>query len=162
MSVGWFIAPFARRLASTRPERYCVMDDFTTIILADDGDWHETEVLGNRAVVKVRASAATLTLIAAAPGIKRLPKDALGEPLSDLTNTQKTALQGELLDMGYSLSELRAALGNDLGSKTLGDVVRFAARRRLKPRYDSATDTIILDGPVQPCRSIDDVDLSVI
>jgi len=63
--------------------------------------------------------------------------------------------------MGYSIAELAAAFPNDLGTYTLRDLLAFAARRRLRPRYDFNTDTIICDGPVQPVRSIDSVDAAV-
>jgi hypothetical protein len=36
---------------------------------------------------------------------------------------------------------------------------RWAQRR--KPRYDKQTDEIVLDGPFQPTRSLDDVDNTV-
>lgn len=162
MPIGWFIAPYKRLLVGVRgPTRYCAMDDFTTLIWADGGDWTETEILGNRAVVKVRASSTTLTAINAAVGFTRLPKDALDIALSDLTNGQKQALRDEALDQGYTLSEIQDRFPNDLGSYTLGEVLRFMATRRRKPRYDQPSDTIILDGPVQGCRLVDDVDSGV-
>jgi hypothetical protein len=43
----------------------------------------------------------------------------------------------------------------------LGDVARFIASRRLKPRYDQATDMIIVDGPVQPTGSVDAIEEAV-
>lgn len=137
------------------------MDDFTGLIRAEGGDWHETEVLGNFAIVKVRGSVPTLALIANTAGFRRLPKDRLDDSLADLTAAQKQALRDRLLDMGYSVAEIQTALGNDLGTKMLRGVLRFAATRRRKPRYDAPTDTILLDGPVQPCRDVDDVDRAV-
>jgi len=160
--VGWFIVPYKRDLLDTSPTRYCAMGDFTDVIRADGGAWSETEVLGNRAVVKVRASDMTLTTIALAPGFRRLLKSRLNDSLSDLTPAQRRALRDELEAMGYPLSEIRSRLGNDLGPFTLGDVLRFAATRRIKPRYDQSTDTILLDGPIQPCRSVDSVDVEVV
>lgn len=160
MPVAWFIAPYKRRPDRERPTRYCAMDDFTADILAAGGAWTETEVLGDRAIVKVRASVAVLTTLAGV--FRRLPKDALGTPLSDLTNGQKTALRNELTDAGYSLAELQARFGSDLGAHTLGDVLRFMASRRRKPRYDADTDTIVCDGVVENCRSPDHVDAEVV
>lgn len=160
MPIGFFVAPYKRAVITVQSprRRYCVMADAQSVIAADDGDWSETEYLGNRALVKVRASAATLSDIASAPNIRRLPKDTLDTNLSDLTGPQKTALRGELEDAGYSLAEIQARFGNDLGAFTLRDVVRFATQRRLKPRYDIPTDTIFVDGPIQACRDIVDVD----
>lgn len=159
--IAWFIAPYKRRVGAFRPTRYCAMDDFTSLVRAKGGDWSESEVLGNRAIVKIRASAATITTIAATAGFKRLPKDLLTASLADLTTSQKNALKNEALDMGYTLAEIQARFPNDLGQYTLGDVLRFFATRRLKPRYDSATDSIILDGPVQECKTISQLDIEV-
>lgn len=167
MAIGWFIAPYQRILPYTGPGlagRKCAMDNHTATIRADGGDWREVEVLGNRAVVKVRASAATLTSIATATGWRRLPKDRLDDPLSDLTNQQKNALRSELQDMGYTLAEIQARFGNDLGAFTLGDVLRFMAKRRRKPRYDAASDAIVLDGDevTLPANAVDALDGAVV
>lgn len=160
MAIAWFICPYKRR-DSFRPGRYCAMDDFTAAILADGGAWTETEILGNRAIVKVKASAATLTTIAGTAGFKRLPKAALNVSLSDLTTAQKNTLRNEALDQGYTLAEIQARFGNDLGAYTLGDVLRFMASRRRKPRYDAGTDTIVCDGVEVTPRPVDNVDTEV-
>lgn len=160
MALTWFICPYKPRPSKPR-FRYCAMDDFTPQIRADGGDWHETEVLGNRAVVKVRALLVTLTTIAATPGFQRMPKDHLDDSLSDLSPLARQEILDQLEAMGYSLAEIQAALGNDLGTKTLREVLRFAATRRLKPRYDAGTATIVLDGPIQACRSVESVDEAV-
>ena len=64
---GYILCPYKR---STRIERlrYCAMDDFTRQIRAEGGNWVESEVAGDQAIVKVRASAALLTVIANTPG----------------------------------------------------------------------------------------------
>lgn len=157
--IGWYIAPYKRKDRPGRPGRYCAMDDYTLQILSDGGNWTETEILGNRAIVKVRASASTLQTLNAE--FKRLPKGTLNTSLSDLSDAQKTALRNEILDQGYTLSEIQARFGADLGQYTLRDVLRLMTSRRKKPRYDPDTDTIILDGADQPCRNIDDVDAGV-
>jgi hypothetical protein len=41
-------------------------------------------------------------------------------------------------------------------------VLRFMATRRLKPRYDSLLDLIVLDGDEQDCRPVEDVDREVV
>lgn len=162
MAIGWYLCPYKRDLTSDRPRRYCAMDDFTTQIFSEGGRWTESECLGDHAVVKVRASAATLAIINATPGFVRLPVDVLDNSLSSLTNAQKTAITNKLQDLGYPLSEIRADLGNNIGNKTLRSVLMFALKRRLKPRYDQATDTIICDGIVQACRPLVEVDTEVI
>jgi hypothetical protein len=136
------------------------MEDFSATINSDGGAWSETEVLGNRAIVKVKASAQTLQTLDAE--FKRLPKTLLTDSLSDLSLGVKTAIKNELLDMGYTLTEIVNALGADIGQKTFADLLRFIATRRLKPRYDSQSDTIVCDGDVQTCKSVDIVNGEVI
>lgn len=161
MPIGWFIAPYKRRTDATRPTRYCAMDDFTAQITSDGGAWTESEVLGDCAVVKVDASATTLQTIAGTSGFQRIPLQRLDDPLSSLTNAQRNAIRNRVIAMGYTQAEINAALPN-LANVTLGQVLRFIATRRLKPRYDSATDTIVLDGEIQTPRSIDSVDAEVV
>lgn len=162
MPVAWFLAPYARVLPNNPlPSRQCVMNEYTPQITADGGRWSVTEVLGNWGICKVNALQATLDAIAADARIRRLPKAALNLTLSDLNAGQKATLLSWITDMGYSVAEIRAALGTDIGTHTLGDVLRFCATRRLEARYDSATDAIILDGPEQTCKSIESVDAEV-
>lgn len=165
MPVAWFICKYKRRPVPPggwwKLIRYCAMDDFTSQINADGGRWSETEILNGYAIVKVKASDTTLDTIAGTSGFQRLPKNLLTASLSDLTTAQKNAIRNKLEEIGYSLTEIKDALGNDLGSKTLADVLRFAARRRLKHRLDEATDTVIYDGPEQSVKPIDTVDESV-
>lgn len=166
MAIGWYIVPYKRREAGPwgvgPPARYCAMDDYTMqIIYTYDGAWAETEILGNRAIVKVRAPQAVLDFLDSVPGFRRLPKDRLDDSLADLPTAVKSAIRDELLDMGYTLDEIHDRFGADLGQYTLRDVLRFAARRRLKPRYNPADDTIYMDGEVQTCRPVEDVDAEV-
>lgn len=167
MPVGWFLAPYKRRDRGTpgqpgfRAARYCAVDDFTAQVFTDGGFWAEAEVLGSYAIVKVRASSSTLQTIAAAPGIRRLPKDRLDDPLSSLTNQQKTTLRTWIESLGYPRAEWQADLGTDLGAITLRQVLQFIRKRRLRPRYDSATDAIVCDGPVQPTTPLEAVDAAV-
>ena len=170
MPVAWFFAPY-KRLPDPEPTRYCAMDDFTRQILADPeyagGEpWRECECLGDQAIVKVRASSTLLQTINAAPGFQRIPArfTDLSQTLGDLTNTERTQLNNKLLSLGYTQQEINAALGSSLNgwrSITLRQVFRFALTRRLKPRYDQATDTIMLDGPVQVCTPIESADAAV-
>lgn len=157
MAVAWFFAPYKRRDLGSVKSRYCAMDDFTTQIVADGGAWSECECLGDQAIVKVRASSATLTTINAAPGMLRVPLGLLDDPLSSLTAPQRTAIRNRIEALGYTPAEINAAIP-DLSVVTLRDVLKFVLRRRLKPRYDSGTDTIILDGAEQPTRPLEDAD----
>lgn len=162
MAIGWYVVPYKRRTGEDRPTRYCSMDDHTATIHAAGGAWAETEVLGNRAIVKVRATPAILTQLNGVAGFIRLPKDILDDSLASLSTGAKTAIRNELQSAGYTLGEIQARFGSDLGQYTLRDVLRFFASRRLKPRYDVGTDAIILDGAVQPCRDIESVDGEVV
>lgn len=159
MPIGWYIISYKRRSEGRIPTRYPAIDDYTSQIRAAGGQWAETEVLGNRCLVKVRAPQGVLSALDSL--FRRIPKDRLDDSLADLSANVKGALRDELLDMGYSLAEIRARFGDDLGQYTLRDLLRFAATRRLKPRYDSKTDEIIIDGEVQPCRSVESVDAEV-
>ncbi len=160
--IGWYVAPYKIKQEvpdGLRNMRYCAMDDYTNTIFAESGNWSETEILGNRAIVKVRASESTLTILNDV--FKRIPKNRLDDTLSDLSTTVKQALKNEALDMGYSIVELQERFPNDLGTYTLKDVLRFYAKRRLKPRYIASTDEIKIDGIEQVCKSIESVDAEV-
>lgn len=164
MAVAWFAARYKRFTPSSplaKAGRYCVIDDYQSLIDADGGDWRHTEVLGNIALCKVRASAQTLQTIAADPLVLLLPTRAFSVQLSDLTPARKTALRNFVLGLGYTAAELQAALGSDLGTVTFGDLMRFLATRRRAPRYDAATDTIVFDGPEATPDPVDDVDAGV-
>ena len=163
MAIGWFIIPYKRRPTALSPRtRYPAIDDYTADIFAEGGQWAETEVLGNCCIVKVRASDSLLNTLAAIDGFQRLPKDRLDDPLSDLSIQALKLLRDILEGMGYSLEEIKDEFGNDLSIYTLRDVLLFATGRRLKPRYDVATDEIILDGAIQPVRPLVSVDAEVI
>jgi hypothetical protein len=159
MLVGWYIVPYKRRGATLTPTRYPAIDDYTAEIHAADGQWAETEVLGNRCLVKVRAPASVLNKLDSV--YKRLPKDRLDDPLADLSQGVKDAIMAELLDMGYSLAELRGRFGDDLGTYTLRHVLRFMASRRRSARWDREANEIVLDGPIAACRSVKSVDNEV-
>jgi hypothetical protein len=161
MAIAWFVCAYKTK--PNRPNmRYCAMNDYTTKIIADGGTWAESEVLGGYAVVKVRAAAATLTTIANATGFTRIPlATTLTDALSSLSTAQRNALRQKVLDMGYTDAEITAALGSNLGQKTLGDVLRFVASRRLLARWDAATQQIVLDGSYIACRPISEIDAEV-
>lgn len=140
------------------PTRECAIEGYIDQIRATGGTWDYGEILGDHWLVKVQASAAVLTAIAAHERTIRLPKNRLDDTVADLTAVQKLALRNKLEALGYPLSEIREALGDDLVNKTLLDVLKFAARRRYKPRYDPGTDTIYHDGPEQWVKPVDVID----
>jgi hypothetical protein len=161
MAVAWFVTNY-KRLSTPGwgYRRYCAMDDFSDQIAADGGAWAETEVLGGYAIVKVRADAATLTLIAGTAGFYRVPLTVLDNTLASLTAAQRNAIQARIEAMGYTVEEITAAFPN-LRNATLRQVLRFAASRRRKPRYDAVSDAIMLDGEIVACRSVEDVDAEI-
>lgn len=61
--ISWYIVPYKIVESTPRNTRYCAMDDYTSVIYGEGGQWTETEVLGNRAIVKVRASETALTTL---------------------------------------------------------------------------------------------------
>jgi len=163
MPIGWYIVPYKitqMEQGGPNNKRYCAMDDYTNIIIYQDGgNWSETEVLGNRAIVKVKASLATLTMLNGV--FKRVPKDRLDDPLSDLSTEIKQALKNEALDMGYTIEEIQERLPNPIGTYTLRDVLKFYATKRRKPRWNDSTSEIVCDGIDQQCRTIESVDAEV-
>ncbi len=158
MAIGWYITPYNRRPGHGLPTRYCAMDDHTSIIRSSSGAWAESEVLGNLAIVKVRSPGEILTFLDEQPGFYRLPRNRLNDSLSSLSGAVRTQMRDRLLTAGYTIEEIRAAFDGGLENYTFRDYLRFFARRRLKPRYDRSEDEIVLDGPVQECRSIERVD----
>jgi hypothetical protein len=161
MPVGWFLVPYKRRPDVFRVVRYVAIDDLTPAIIADGGVWSEVEVLGQHAIVKVRAASGTLQDVANLAGVQRIPVARLDDSLSSLTNQQKTAIRNKVTSLGYSLAELQDRFPNDLGSYTLRELLLFIASRRRKVRYDVQADAIIDDGDVQPVRPLDDADSDV-
>lgn len=162
MPIGWYVVPYKiydRIPGAPRNMRYCAMDDYTSEIRADGGHWAESEVLGNQAIVKVRASVATLSMLDGQ--FERCPKDRLDDPLADLSTASKNRLKNLGRNMGYSTAEIRKELPNDLGSYTLRDVLKLFSTKRKKPRYDPDLDAIILDGPDQKCRPVESVDSEI-
>ena len=155
--IAWYIAPYKIRLYDSQ-FRYCAIDDYTDLIInTDKGNWSESEVLGNRAVVKVKASASTLIILDSV--FERMPKDGLEDSLVTVAIGDKAALKNEGLDMGYSNIEWDEEFPNNLGTYKLKDILHFYTKRRLKPRWDGTK--IVIDGIEQACRTIESVDAEV-
>jgi hypothetical protein len=172
MAVGWFVTQLAQRSPSrfgpNAFEYYCPVDDLVPQILADLGATRWAEAPGGQYVVKVRASASTLAAVAALPNVVQLPVSALTSPLNTLTAGQKTAIVNRLTGappggMGIPSAALTAALGADIGTHTLGDVLRFAvgvARAQGAPRWTGAV--LVYDQPfVAPSASVDSIEAAV-
>lgn len=160
MPIGWYIVPYKRIVPYDGPwlaERYCEIEDHRASLTSVA----YVQILGDRAIVKLRATTPVLQTLNGL--FKRLPKDTLLSPLSDLSPAVKTALRDEALDQGYTMAEITARFGTDLGAYTLGDVLRFMATRRRLPRYDSGTDVVIMDGAIVIIseQAIDEIEAAV-
>lgn len=168
MPLAWYVVPYKRRNpGGVPPERYVAMDDFTVQINADGGKWAETEILGDAALVKVNAAQATLKTLDGQPGWLAIPKrfNNLADGLTDLQNGEKNQIENALRFLGYLQAEIDAAMGSSLAlwrQKPLETLLDLFATRRLKPRYDQPTDTIVCDGPTQPVKSVNLVAASVV
>lgn len=158
MALAWFICPYKRRVVEgVSLGRYCAIDDWSASIFGEGGAWSETEILGNQALVKVRASDALLNTISAEPGYLTIPRRFfnLEDSFADLQVGERNQMENAARNLGYSQAEIDAAMGDTITlwrQKTLDDYLALVSTRRLKPRYDTPTDTIVFDGPVQPVK----------
>jgi hypothetical protein len=164
MPIGWYIVPYMKDPTEPFPARMVSINQYTADIRAAGGFWAETEILDpgiGRALIKVRAPTAALTQLDAL--YKRLPKDRLDDPLSDLPPAALLALKNELLEEGYTLAEIKAKFGPDVSLEdfTLRDVLRFMVKRRRKVRYIEATGDFVCDGEIKTPRTVEDVDEAV-
>ncbi len=127
MSIAWYIAPYkldTTRMFMGNATRYVAIDDETSVI----NNWREIETIGNRALVKVSASDSVLTTLDSK--YLRLPKDKINDSLSDLSNNAVTKIKDELLDMGYTLAQIKTKFGNAINLKNflLRDVFDFIVK----------------------------------
>ena len=161
MGIAWYIVPYTivPKTIAIPLHRRVDLVKYHSQFMSRGVKWREVEVLGNRAIVKVKAPDAVLSALNAE--YKRLPKDRLDDSLSDLPVSIKAALKNEILDMGYTIEEVRDRFGDYLSQYTLRSVLKFMAKRRLKPRYDKAANTIYVDGIVQECKNIETVDSEI-
>ena len=156
--IAWFLVPYKVREHRDNM-RYPAIDDQTPEIRADNGDWSEAEIMGDMCIVKVRAEQTTIDILAGL--YELLPGQDLNDDLSGLDSKKKTALVNKIKDLGYTDNEVTSKLGNDVGTKKFGDLLDMMASKRMKPRYDPDTKTIVLDGPVQACKPISILDAEV-
>lgn len=175
MAVAWFLVPMVRSPAQpildedgvqigtdNTVRRYCQMDDYTSQLAAVGGRWNETEVLGNKALVKVVAPQGAIDQLNQVAGFVKLPQRDPDTTLGDLSPAVRQGIRNNLEELGYPVQEIIDTLGSDLLNVTLRQVFKFAARRRLKPRYDSGTDTIVLDGAIVVPKDPDLVDTELV
>lgn len=143
----YVLAPYERRVGpGGRPARRCALARILPDQKAGGTEpFVEAEGLGGFAVALIvdddlRAQAA------AAPGILAFPKIPLTATLGEVNASTRSELRDAAAAMGYTMAEIRQALGTDLASVTLLRLLRFMVSRRRRPRYDPDTDSIVLDG----------------
>lgn len=169
MPLAWFDVPMRVGLDGGQPLRYCAMNDFNAQIFGDGGDWSEVEHLGNAALVKVRASDATLALIGAEPGFFPIPTRffRLEDSFADLTAGERNQIENAVLSLGYTQGELDAAMGSTLAqwrARTLNDLLGIVASRWRRPAGIVAGSTIfeLTDWPGGAPRAVDEVAATVV
>lgn len=138
MAQAWFFTQYDVDVSGHRPRRTLPINAHMQAVWADGGNQREIELPNNHLLIGVRASQATINVIAADPKFQKIPQRALKSTLADLTGPQRSALRAKLNDMGYSNSDISARLGGtDLSTVTLWQVFRYAARRWFKPTHFS-------------------------
>ena len=162
MPLAWFLVPYESNnltdgIFIIRHRRRPVTSRYLPEIVADGGAVQTSEGLGNHAVARVRASQATLDLIAAHAGVIRVPQRwlRLVDNFTDMTNGERNQIENKLLSVGFTQAEIDAALGSTLAewrAHTLHDLLNLVCSGRIESRRQGSN--IIFDGPVRPCRPV--------
>lgn len=165
MIIAWYLCPYRKALnpggaaGGFAPYyRYCAMCDYNSQIFPFGGLWSETEVLGNYAIVKVKAPDTLIPSLDAE--FYRLPVDNLDDFVDIISAADKTKLINFIKGLGYGNAEVNSGLGN-LNGKTLRNVLKFVSQRRLAPRWDNATQEFVCDGVQAIPKLLEDVDARV-
>lgn len=150
-AVGEFNKPFVRVSA---------FELYYQDLVKEGAKWSYEEIAGNRCLVKAEMSDSLAQTIALDVHCMPLPLKRLDQTLGELSPQARSTLQDLAVEMGYTLTEIRNQLGNNLASVTLGQLLRFLASRRIKPRYNAEKTDVVFDGPVIPLRAslVDDLD----
>ena len=141
MPTAWYIVTYkldTSRIFMGNATRYVAINDETSIV----NNWREIETIGNRALVKVSASDSVLTTLNSK--YLRLPKNKIDDSLSDLCNNAITKIKDELLDMGYTLTQIKAKFGNRVNLKnyTLRDIFNFIVKSSKSMKLDDLDSLI--------------------
>lgn len=145
MNIAWYIVPYKLNMTDIfmgNPSRYVAINDDLKTIAGEPDHWREIETIGNRALVKVKASDAVLATLN--NKYLRLPKDKIDDSLSSLSNNAITKIKEELLDMGYTIAQIKAKFGNAVNLKafTLRDVFNFITKGSKSMPLDSLDSLI--------------------
>jgi len=139
VAVAWFIGPYVRddTAGHEYPARFFLSADFFEQLALNGGTWAgPVEILGNHAILKVRAGAGVLQAIDDLPDVDGIAKDLLDDQLADLPPAAQQRLRDLALELGYTLQELNDRFPEPIGTYTLGDVLRFLGSRWRRPFYD--------------------------
>ena len=91
--IAWYLCEYKRKIGAIRPTRYCAMDDFTKQIYPS-GSWSETEIDGNKAIVKVNT---TVEIHKDLRKVFKKYKDKI-QAISEYTTTRKKPRYDEATD----------------------------------------------------------------
>jgi hypothetical protein len=158
---AWFVCPFEQMPGKPAEYRQCAMARYDARIRATGGSWAASECLGNHAVCKVTAPDSLLADIATTDGFLMFPAEFIDSPVAGMSFGDQLLFTAKAGELGYSIPEIQAALPLDLGNYTLRDLLNFVLTRRQDPRFDEATQTIVLDGMTRSCKSADQLDAEV-
>lgn len=145
----WFLCKYLQdpTLPRVPPAFYPAFALYDEEIQREGGAWKMEHIGTNWCVIKARISDALAQTIGLDINCRRIPMTSLDRPLSDLTNAQRNGLRDLAIEMGYTLAEIRSALGNNLSNVTLRQLLTFLASRRIKARWDRSVSQVVFDGP---------------
>lgn len=150
MPVAWFVAQL--QPDPDKPTRMVSATDqpkYLDAIRADGGKLGYKDILGASVVGGVQASGPTLQLMNVDPLITPFAGvNNLSDSLAQLTDPQWTAYRNKAISLGYSAAEWDAAFPLTRDNYILKDVIRFLLKRRISPRWDVPSSSVIYDGPV--------------
>lgn len=145
----WFLCKYLQdpTLPRVPPAFYPAFALYNEDIQREGGTWKMEHVGNIWCLIKARISDTLAQTIGLDINCRRIPMNILDRPLSDLNNAQRNGLRDLAVEMGYTLEEIRSALGNNLANVTLRQLLRFLASRRIKARWDAASSQLVFDGP---------------
>jgi hypothetical protein len=130
MAIGWFLCPYDILVRDGYVLRMPRIAQFAPVNPNPNGEmWKEVETLKNMCVVKVRSTNARLTALNNQDGFIRLP-----ETISDAV---RTIIKNRLLDMGFTLEELRKI-------QSLRDFLELLASSRSRIVFNDFHDGIVI------------------
>lgn len=154
MATYWWICRYVKAMGEFgRPfVRVSAFESYHDDLTKEGAKWRYEEIAGNRCLVRAEMSDALAQTIALDVNCLPLPLKRLDQTLGELSPQARSTLQDLAVEMGYSLTEIRNRLGNNVATVTLGQLLRFLASRRIKPRYSDDKTDVVFDGPVIPLR----------